>query len=93
VIPPDWKCSRRIGFLFPHPCERTTPVGCTHCQNGQIDDPYLRRRDRGMYTDYDDYDDSLYVGAAAYESMDFTEADGENLVNPHEEFEQDMTES
>jgi hypothetical protein len=93
VIPPDWKCPRRIGFLFPHPCERTTPVGCPHCQNGQIDDPYARRLDRGSYIGYDDYDDDVFAGSAVYHSMDFTEADGENLVNPSEEFEKDMTES
>ena len=93
MTPPGWKCTRRIGFLFPHPCDRSTPVGCPHCDNGRIDDPYSRRLDRGDYIGYDDYDDSLYAGAIAGQMMNFTEADGENLVKPSEEFENDLTES
>ncbi|HLJ45672.1 MAG TPA: hypothetical protein VKU01_06680 [Bryobacteraceae bacterium] len=93
MIPPDWKCPLRVGFLFPHPCDRMTPIGCPDCQNGQITDPY-RQRDRGSYGDYDDYDDSVYetfgiAGAAS----DFTEADGEALVKPDQVFEDDMSAS
>jgi hypothetical protein len=93
MTPPGWKCTRRIGFLFPHPCDRTTPVGCPNCDNGQIDDPYSRRLDRGEYTGYDNYDGVLLAGAVVSQTMDFTEADGENLVRPEEEFEDDLTES
>ena len=93
MIPPGWKCTRRIGFLFPHPCDRISPIDCPHCDNGRIDDPYARRLDRGEYNDYEDYDDSLFVGAVGRSAMDFTEADGENLVRPEEEFEDDLTES
>lgn len=93
MTPPGWKCTRRVGFLFPHQCGRSTPVGCPHCQNGQIDDPYARRLDRGGYIGYDDYDDTLLGGALVGRSMDFTEGDGENLVKPGEEFEDDLTES
>jgi hypothetical protein len=82
MIPPGWVCTRRIGFLFPHPCERTSPVGCPDCQNGQIVDPY-RQSNRYWYSDYDDYD-----GVS-----DFTEADGETLVKPQEEFEDDLSAS
>ena len=64
MIPPDWKCPRRVGFLFPHPCERTTPVGCPDCQNAQLADPYGQRVDRYGYTDYDAYDDSTISGYA-----------------------------
>ena len=39
-LPPNWKCARRVGFLFPHECQRTSPEGCPDCQNGAIDDPY-----------------------------------------------------
>jgi len=88
MIPEGWKCPRRIGFLFPHPCERLTPVGCPDCQNGMIDDPYRMRTDRFGYDDYDDYS-----GAAAAGAFDFTEADGADLVKPGQEFEEDMTES
>jgi hypothetical protein len=86
MIPPDWKCPRRIGFLFPHACERTTPVGCPDCQNAQIADPYGQRVDRYTYTDYDTYDESAAI-------FNFTEADGEMLVKPREEFEDDMSAS
>ncbi len=106
---PGWKCPRRVGFLFPHDCRRTTPVGCPDCQNGQIEDPYAARRDRYGYSRYDYYDDNyffgygLYQGASSSEpdtssppdaaSTDFTEADGADLVQPDDQFESDMTES
>lgn len=90
---PGWKCTRRIGFLFPHECGRLTPDGCPHCDNGQIEDPYTQRLDRGEYVGYDDYDDSLVGPATAGQAIDFTEADGENLVRPEDEFEEDLTES
>lgn len=100
MMPPLWQCSRRVGFLFPHPCTRTTSVGCPDCQNGQIDDPYTRRLDRYTYTDYDDYDDSL-IGYALESGADrldpnFTEADGESLVTPDDGpggFEDDLSAS
>jgi hypothetical protein len=82
MMPPLWKCPRRVGFLFPHPCTRTTSVGCPDCQNGQIDDPY-RGRNRYYYgNDYDYYDESLtgYALGAAEGNPNFTEADGESLV-------------
>jgi hypothetical protein len=88
-----------VGFLFPHPCTRTTSVGCPDCQNGQIDDPY-RRRARYYYTDYDSYDDSLtgYAIGAVADRLDpgFTEADGESLVTPDDGpggFEDDLSAS
>jgi len=100
-LPPGWKCTRRVGFLFPHDCQRTTPVGCPDCQNGAIDDPYRSCSDRYGYDYYDDYDNSYFLGYAyplvagpdvPYDSsMEFTEADGADLVKPDEEFENDMT--
>jgi len=99
MIPPDWKCPRRIGFLFPHPCERTTPLGCPDCQNAQLADPYGQRVDRYSYTDYDMYDDTtisgyaLAAGVAGLGMSNFTEADGEMLVKPREGFEDDMSAS
>ena len=87
-------CPRRIGFLFPHPCDRLTPIGCPHCQGGELDDPYRSRTDRDVYDDYDTYDDDAsYLGASAGASMDFNEGDGENLVKLGDEFEDDLTES
>lgn len=94
MMPPLWTCTRRVGFLFPHPCTRTTAVGCPDCQNGQIDDPFSRRTDRYTYLDYDDYDDSIigYVGGS--EPANFTEADGESLVTPDDGgFEDDLSAS
>lgn len=90
--PPDWKCPRRIGFLFPHECERATPVGCRDCDNGRVTDPFAQRTDRYGYTDYDNY---RGVGTAGTlrNPDDFTEADGENLVRPRKGFEDDMTAS
>jgi hypothetical protein len=94
--------------LFPHQCERQTPVGCPDCNNGQISDPYASRTDRRGYTDdYDSdgfsWDDSgTGVAAAAFgggdaggggASMDFTEADGASLVNADEGFEDDLSAS
>jgi hypothetical protein len=90
LIPPGWSCPRRIGFLFPHPCGRTSPIGCPDCENGQIADPYRDRTDRGDYTDYDEYDEDFGNAAPL---MEFTEADGEQLVEPGEAFEDDLTES
>jgi len=76
---PGWKCPRRVGFLFPHECFRTTPVGCPDCNNGQVQDPFVSRSDRYGYPDYDIF------------PMDFTEADGADLVATSEEFESDMS--
>jgi hypothetical protein len=100
-VPPDWKCPRRVGFLFPHACHRSTPVDCPDCGNGQIVDPYAMRSDRYGYDRFDYYADDYFLslgsgvgsGAADSASMDFTEADGADLVTPGNEFENDMTES
>jgi hypothetical protein len=97
MTPPGWKCPKRIGFLFPHPCTRLTPEGCQDCQNGQIADPYIRRTDRYGYRSYDDYDDSLT--GFALESLTehighehhFTEADGESMVLPQDGYEDDLS--
>jgi hypothetical protein len=94
VISEGWTCPRRVGFLFPHSCERPTPLGCPDCENGQLEDPYRVRHARYGYTDYDDYDDESYSGyAAGGDADDFTEADGETLVKPDEAFENDMSAS
>ena len=57
--PGPWHCPLRIGFLFPHGCQRLTSIGCPDCQNGMVADPY-QGQDRQGYTSYDDYDDSYY---------------------------------
>jgi hypothetical protein len=51
VTPTGWRCTKRIGFLFPHPCERLTPDGCPDCRNGSVTDPWASRTDRRGYTD------------------------------------------
>ena len=95
MTPADWTCPRRIGFLFPHPCGRISPVGCPDCQNGQVQDPYAQRTDREGYDNYGDYDSADWPGAtgASGEPLNFTEADGESLVKPEQEFEGDLTAS
>jgi hypothetical protein len=75
-----------------------SPIGCPECQNGQVEDPYAQRTDREGYDNYGDYDSADWPGAAVAEGapsepLDFTEADGENLVKPEEEFEGDLTAS
>ena len=78
--PADWMCPLKVGYLFPHACERLTPIGCPDCQGGQVADPYGQRHDRYGYDD-NDY------------STDFTEADGATLVKPRQKFEDDLTAS
>ena len=98
-VPPGWKCPRRVGFLFPHDCQRTTWVGCPDCQNGQLADPFAMRTDRFAYSRYDYYADDYFFdfipsydpGVPDVPPADFTEADGTDLVNPGGEFENDMT--
>jgi len=100
-FPPDWKCPRRVGFLFPHACLRATPLGCPDCQNGQIEDPYAMRSDRFGYSRFDYYTDDYFLdlgsvydpGVPDTAPIDFSEADGTDLVTPGNEFETDMTES
>lgn len=91
MIPSDWKCPRRAGFLFPHECDRNTPMGCTDCDNGQVSDPFAQRTDRYGYTGYDQYQGLGPAGAGHPD--DFTEADGENLVRSRKKYEDDMTAS
>ena len=95
MIPPDWKCPRRVGFLFPRPCLNTSPIGCRDCENGQIEDPYRSRHQQYDYTDYDYYSDASYDSFAGGDDAadDFTEADGETLVKQDEVFEDDMSAS
>jgi hypothetical protein len=96
MTPPGWKCEKRIGYLFPHPCTRLTPVGCQDCQNGAVNDPYIRRTDRYQYNNYDYYDESLTgyaLRAVSDSAADFTEADGESLVTPGDSYEDDLSAS
>jgi hypothetical protein len=98
-----------VGFLFPHDCQRLSPIDCPDCQNGAIEDPYCYG-DRYGYSTYDDYDDTYYYVGAGYmssdmgdsgytSSMEFTEADGADMVRPDDDggdggdggFENDMT--
>jgi hypothetical protein len=90
--PTGWKCPRRVGYLFPHECDRASPEGCEECNNGQVTDPFAQRTDRYMYTDYDDYHGVGTAGLGRHPN-DFTEADGEKLVRPRKRFEDDMTAS
>jgi hypothetical protein len=108
VTPGGWRCPKRVGFLFPHVCERSTPEGCLDCDNGRVADPYRSRTDRRGYSDDYDYDsfssdepcsrsDTLAFGGGdsggGGASMDFTEADGANLENTGEAFEDDLSAS
>ncbi len=51
MTPAGWRCMKRVGFLFPHPCERLSPDGCADCRNGSVNDPWASRTDRRGYTD------------------------------------------
>jgi hypothetical protein len=87
--PSGWTCPRRVGFLFPHACDRLSPVGCPDCQDGQVNDPFVRTNRYG-YTDYDDYHNVRGFGGS---QQDFTEADGETLVRRRRTYEDDMKKS
>jgi uncharacterized membrane protein YgcG len=107
MIPPlpVWRCSKQVGFLFPHRCERISPVNCPDCQNGQVNDPYRTRTDRyGYDNDFDSYGAAETTGAAVGAfafgggdsggggaSADFTEADGETLIKDDGGFEDDLS--
>lgn len=109
MTPGGWRCTRRVGFLFPHPCERSTPEGCRDCANGSIADPWASRTDRrGYANDYYVFDDvgsdepggfsdaPIFGGgdsAGGGASMDFSEADGAELTNSGEAFEDDLSAS
>src|ERR1041385_4217374 len=91
-----WHCPRRTGFLFPHGCDRLTPIGCPDCNGGQLDDPYRSRRrewgDDDTSSDWGDDSSASHAGSAgAADPADLTEADGETLVKTEDsDFEQDM---
>ncbi len=107
--PSLWKCPKRVGFLFPHPCERLTPIGCPDCQNGAVTDPYRDRDDRHGYSgrDFDSYSSTETKGIEISDqpvfgggdsggggaSMDFTEADGDSLTDADRDFEDDLSAS
>jgi len=77
-LPPGWKCPRRVGFLFPHPCDRTSPDGCPDCQNGQFGDPYSSYDRRG-YSRFDYYDDAYYYayyGSGSYQDQGYAISQG-----------------
>ena len=83
--PTGWRCPKRIGFLFPHPCERLSPIDCPDCNNGSIDDPFRRRSRSGYSDDYDDYDSSATsgwtsAGAAASATPALVEATPEEVA-------------
>ena len=90
--PSGWKCPRRVGFLFPHECDRASPDGCVECNNGQVTDPFAQRTDRYLYTDYDNYH-GVNTAGLGRNPNDFTEADGEKLVDNDTEFENDFSAS
>ena len=85
-----------------------TPEGCPDCSNGSIADPWASRRDRRGYTDDYYFDDvssdqptivseALVFGGGdsggGGASMDFSEADGAELTNSGEAFEDDLSAS
>ncbi|PZD75231.1 hypothetical protein C1752_00119 [Acaryochloris thomasi RCC1774] len=81
----NWRCDRKVGFLFKRPCERTTPQGCPYCRNGQANnDPYFY--DYDLYPNYGRYgrgywgysyyrDRDRYAYNSDSRNVDFTEAD------------------
>jgi len=91
-VTPVWRCTRRIGFLFPHECGSMSPVGCRHCNGGQLNDPYSQYSNRYGYDDYDVYHPSVF-SFWPYQHHDFTEADGGSMIRSRKHFEEDMSAS
>jgi hypothetical protein len=95
------ECDRKVGFLFPRRCGRTTTVGCPYCNSGQVNnDPYFY--ERSYYSGYGTYH-SGYWGSSYYENrdsysynaetrnIDFTDADSASFEREADtDFEQDM---
>lgn len=95
------ECDRKVGFLFPRRCGRTTTVGCPYCDSGQVNnDPYFY--ERSYYSGYGTYH-SGYWGSSYYENrdsysynpetrnIDFTDADSASFEREADtDFEQDM---
>ena len=95
------ECDRKVGFLFPRRCGRTTTVGCPYCDSGQVNnDPYFY--ERSYYSGYGTYH-SGYWGSNYYENrdsysynpetrnIDFTDADSASFEREADtDFEQDM---
>jgi hypothetical protein len=90
--PGGFACPRRVGFLFPHACDRLTPEGCPDCNGGQVNDPFAQRTDRDNYTEYEDYRSVGPFGVYRGQN-DFTEADGETLVRRRRTYEDDLKKS
>ena len=98
---PEAGCDRMVGFLFKRRCNRTSSVGCPHCNNGELNqDPYLYERsyypgygryDSGYWGSTYYYDRDQYYYNSATGTVDFTEADNASFENEADtDFEQDM---
>nr|WP_290221091.1 FHA domain-containing protein [Trichocoleus desertorum] len=95
------ECDRKVGFLFPRRCGRTTTVDCPYCNSDQANnDPYFY--ERSYYSGYGTYH-SGYWGSNYYENrnsysynsetrnIDFTDADSASFEQEADtDFEQDM---
>lgn len=98
----DGTCTRQVGFLFKRRCGRTSAAGCSHCQNGRVNnDPFFYDYDT-YYPGYGSYrrgywghsyyrDRDRYYYDANRRSTDFTEADGESFEHEgDQDYEMDL---
>ena len=97
----EWECDRKVGFLFPRRCGRTSRTGCPYCGTNDVNnDPYFYEHSYyvgyGSYTRgywgsdyYSDRDQYAYNPETG--EIDFTEGDNVSFENEgDEDFEVDM---
>jgi hypothetical protein len=87
------KCTKVVGFLFPHPCGRVSSVGCPYCdyqpnKTNYFNDPnHPYQADRNLYPGFGVFS---YAGKTVdLATIQFTDADGLSLGTTSE-FEQDL---
>ncbi len=96
------KCQKMVGFLVKRPCDRTSPIGCPHCNDGEddlndYDSDYVYYENYGSYNDWGHtyYRDRHYYHYD-YDNrrVEFTEADNVAFETEGDrDFEQDYSAS
>lgn len=102
VLQDTEKCDHMVGFLFRRRCDRTSRIGCSYCEDSQVNrQPYFSH-EYSYYPGYGCYD-SGYWGSTYYVNrdcyvydpqtgnVDFTEADNASMdMEADNDFEVDM---
>jgi len=102
VVDNSHKCKKMVGFLFKRPCDRTSTIGCPHCNDGGEDlNDY--ESDYVYYENYGDYNDwghtyyrdrHYYHYDSNHRRVEFTEADNAAFESEGDrDFEQDYSAS